>query len=299
MEKKIIPNEIDTSLLYKIYEKIRYVYPLDKTHYDFDQDFFVEKSSNCFEIWGFNQVCKNCISMRALKENRVTMKFECIDKRVYMITGVPEINNNRVLELIRDVTDEYVIEGIEFMSDVMMREKLEALNKEIITDNLTQIFNRRFLDERLPYELIRAFANQMPISLVMIDIDHFKQINDKYGHVVGDQVLIELAKIIKSWIRADDDWSVRYGGEEFLVYLLNVDSELLLERFETLRKRVEDNVFCMGTLDIHLTISCGLLNEYISDEAQIVNMYDLIKKADKALYEAKSNGRNQCVLRSE
>ena len=134
-----------------------------------------------------------------------------------MITAVPEVDNNRVLELIRDVTDEYIIDGLESLSEAMLREKLDALNKEIITDSLTKLYNRRFLEERLPYDLVRAFSNQFPISLVMIDIDHFKKINDTFGHIVGDQVLVELAKIIKSWIRADDDWSVRYGGEEFLV----------------------------------------------------------------------------------
>ena len=77
-----------------------------------------------------------------------------------------------------------------------------------------------------------------------------------------------------------------------------MDSVLLLERFEALRTLVQDNVFCKETSNIKLTISCGLLHEYVSDESQIYNMYDLINRADAALYEAKSNGRNQCLLKT-
>ncbi len=297
MKTQRTQNDLDTNLLLKLYHELRYVHPVEKTHFDFAEDDFIESSSECYAIWGNNQVCNNCISMRALKENKVAMKFEYLNQRVYLITAMPETKNNRVLELIRDVTDEYIIEKLETMSEVMIIQKLESLNKEVITDNLTKLYNRKFLEERLPYDLTRAFSNQLPISIVMVDIDHFKAINDTYGHTMGDQVLVELAAIIRSSIRSEDDWAVRYGGEEFLLYVYNIDSKLLYEKMETLRKLVENNLFCKGTSDIHLTISCGLQNQYIAEESDIQDMYKYIKKADDALYEAKKNGRNRCVIK--
>lgn len=297
MERNEVLHEFNTEILLTIYDSIRYVYPVEKTHCDYQLCKFELQDTKCFEVWQTNSVCKNCISMRALSENRVTMKFEYLNKRIYMVTAIPELKNMRVLELIRDVTDEYLVEGVDSLSEIMMKEKLNTLNRDVITDPLTKLYNRRFLDEHLPYDLVRAYTSKIPISMVMIDIDHFKDINDTFGHPVGDRVLFELATIVKAWIRTGEDWVVRCGGEEFLIYFLNIESELLYNRMESLRLFIQNNVFCKEDVNLSLTVSCGLIHTFITKEEQIKTPYEIIKFADQALYQAKANGRNQCILK--
>ncbi|WKY47481.1 GGDEF domain-containing protein [Eubacteriaceae bacterium ES3] len=293
--KMMNENSIDTSLLLKVYDAIRVVNPLEKSVID---DEFVEneKPSCCYDIWDFGRTCENCISTRALQENRTVMKFEYTDEKLYMVTAIPDPSKRQVLELLRDVTNEHLLEGMRDETSEKIMEKLKKLNQEVVTDGLTNVYNRRFLRERLPYELIKAYQDQYPISIVMLDVDYFKHINDDYGHPTGDQVLIELATVLKNWIREETDWVVRYGGEEFLLFMQKISSKMLKERMEALRLHIEELIFCKDTHQIKLTVSMGLLNQMIVNENGIEKGDDFIHLADEALYTSKKNGRNQCTM---
>ena len=176
-----------------------------------------------------------------------------------------------------------LLAGIVF--DITKKKEMEEeLEKLALLDSLTQIMNRRTIFEFLENETKRAERDQHSISVLMFDIDHFKDINDKYGHAMGDRVLIEVAALIKEEIREIDGLG-RYGGEEFLVVLSGSDLDHAFLVAERIRHRVAQNQFENG---IRVTISGGL-SAYKNQ-----SLYDLVKEADKNLYVSKEKGRN-CV----
>jgi len=155
-------------------------------------------------------------------------------------------------------------------------------------DGLTQVFNRRYFEETLDREISRCIRYSREMSLVMIDIDHFKQINDTYGHLAGDHVLKHIASAIKTKIRREDVFA-RYGGEEFGLLLPEVDTKGALLMAEKARKLVEKHKFEFDKQEISVTISLGVatLKSGQRDSA------DLVRAADVKLYEAKTSGRNR------
>lgn len=165
----------------------------------------------------------------------------------------------------------------------------EELREQAVRDGLTNLFNRRYLDETLERELARAKREGYPLSLVMIDIDHFKKLNDAYGHQAGDKVLRELAALLWGNIRAEDV-PCRYGGEEFLVMLPRMPLEIALERAEGWRLTFEAARVSFGDFLLGATISCGLAA--YPEHGRTPE--ELLRCSDEALYSAKHAGRNRC-----
>lgn len=165
--------------------------------------------------------------------------------------------------------------------------ELEQLNRRLIEsanrDYLTGLYNRRYMDEQFKLEITRAKRHKTKLSCLMLDIDHFKEVNDSFGHQVGDNVLIEIANLIRSRAR-ESDVCARWGGEEFIVLLPQVGLAEALTIGESYRQLVASaNLPEVG----HLTVSIGV-TEYKQDTTQS----KFIKNADIALYNAKSAGRN-------
>ena len=162
--------------------------------------------------------------------------------------------------------------------------ELEVINNQLqtasITDSLTQIKNRHYFDYKFPTEYRRAHRDQTDISLLMLDIDHFKQFNDNYGHQAGDEVLRKVAATIHNVVSRPGDTVFRYGGEEFIVLLPSTSKNGAYQIAENIRHHVANMSFqCIGIA------SCT------PDET--TNKAELIKKADHFLYIAKDQGRNQ------
>ncbi|MBE0685247.1 MAG: diguanylate cyclase [Anaerolineaceae bacterium] len=174
-------------------------------------------------------------------------------------------------------------------------EKLQIqLKEQAIRDPLTGLFNRRFFDEYFSNELIRSIRTNTPISLLMVDIDHFKSVNDRFGHDVGDQVLEMLGEILKTMFRKSDV-SCRFGGEEFLVLLPGLAHDQAFNRAEALRERFEQASREAEFLYAQVTVSIGISNYPMHSD----NTRDLFRTADRALYQAKDQGRNRVCCYSE
>ena len=166
----------------------------------------------------------------------------------------------------------------------------EKVQKLSITDGLTKLHSHRYFKQRLEEELILANRYSSQLSLLILDIDHFKHYNDTYGHVAGDHVLMEVAKILKE--QSDVTHLVaRYGGEEMVLIAPETTKEQGIELAEKIRKAVESNAFAVGKESTQVTVSIGVAT--YPHDAQ-TNL-DLISKADKALYAAKERGRNRIV----
>ena len=174
--------------------------------------------------------------------------------------------------------------------------QLEFTNAELErlarVDPLTQLANRRYFDEIARKEIERARRHHTVLSLVAVDIDHFKKINDGHGHLVGDKVLAKFAKFCSEFIRSCD-FVARVGGEEFVILLPNTVAEGARAMAERLRKSVSElNIPLEDNSTLTLTLSCGV-SEYSAADKDIRNV---LRRADTALYQAKSAGRNKVIV---
>ncbi len=163
-----------------------------------------------------------------------------------------------------------------------------------ITDGLTGLFNHRYFQEKLSEEFNRVERFSTPLSLLLIDIDYFKKINDTYGHPVGDTVLKKISGIIRKTIRSVDI-PARYGGEEFALILPGTDSSGAMNMAERLRKAIMDVSFSADNVVFKVTVSIGISTNPKGVKEKIKNKEELIERADKALYEAKNKGRNKSI----
>jgi len=166
----------------------------------------------------------------------------------------------------------------------------EEIYRLTIIDGLTQVFNKRYLLEFLDREMARCLRHGRALSLVIFDIDHFKKINDSYGHLAGDYVLRELAAALKSRIRKEECFA-RYGGEEFALVLPETGHENTVFLADKLRKLVEQHQFVFEGKRIGVTFSGGVADLEVGHDSALA----FIKAADARLYEAKHRGRNQVV----
>ncbi len=163
----------------------------------------------------------------------------------------------------------------------------ETIYRMTIVDGLTGIYNKRYLVEQLDRELSRAARHGRPLTLVICDIDHFKRVNDEFGHLAGDQVLKEVAQLLKNRIRPDDVIA-RYGGEELAIILPETDLAGGVRIAEDLRRMIAAQMFAFEADEIHVTISCGVAQ--LDPEWR---SHDFVCAADQRLYEAKRTGRNR------
>jgi diguanylate cyclase (GGDEF)-like protein len=178
-----------------------------------------------------------------------------------------------------------------------LEQSLKNANEEIrllsISDPLTGCFNRSYLDERFSQELRRATRYSHSLSIVLADIDHFKRINDTYGHQAGDEVLKVFAERITRQIRKKVDWVVRYGGEEFLIVLPETCCEGARSMAERLRSAVASKNIQISGDQVNITASFGGTSKKFSPRSSPdINMDKLIRIADEQLYRSKGEGRN-------
>lgn len=166
-----------------------------------------------------------------------------------------------------------------------LAEKNQLLQHQTETDALSGVFNRAYFNRQMQAELKRSRREQRPLALVLLDIDYFKQINDNYGHLIGDQVIKTVTSLIQQLVKRPGDKLCRYGGEEFALILPNTDLDGATELAEQIRQHLENS-----TQQPTVTISAGCYSA-IPDAQSDCDEY--INFADKALYSAKSNGRNQ------
>ncbi|MRS02957.1 GGDEF domain-containing protein [bacterium] len=168
---------------------------------------------------------------------------------------------------------------------------LQEVQRLAITDELTNVLNRRGFDEVANREFGAAKRYSRPLSLIMLDIDRFKAINDVYGHPIGDEILIEIAARARTKIR-ETDYISRYGGEEFLILLTEQKPENAKTVAERIRKSVAEQPFNTSVGKITVTISVGVTGA----NSQISSISMMIKTVDKALYKSKENGRNRVTM---
>lgn len=209
---------------------------------------------------------------------------------------------HEIIKLLTMLAKQYslVLENTLLYDRLMKKhESLEQANGEIRLlsrkDSLTGCYNRGYLNEHLPHEIKRASRYQHPFSLALCDLDHFKKVNDTYGHLCGDMVLKEFVECIMSLIRSDMDWLARYGGEEFLLVLPETSFKNASRLAERLRKQISKKAFKWEGEKIAITASFGVTGFDKISPGENFSPDDLIDMADQYLYQAKNKGRNKVV----
>ncbi|MDB6441989.1 diguanylate cyclase [Pseudomonas sp. 21TX0197] len=200
--------------------------------------------------------------------------------------GSQEAFSETQMEIAKSISEQVALA----LSNVKLR---NALHDKSIRDPLTGLFNRRYMEETLNREMARAQRMESPLSVVMLDLDHFKQINDMHGHAVGDAVLRSVANLLKQSLRTSDV-ACRYGGEELMLILPNCTSEHAVQKAQQLCDSVRALIITEAGKAISVTASFGVASTGIGhfDAAELVGM------ADKALYQAKETGRDRVVLQA-
>lgn len=236
---------------------------------------------------------------------RLATQFKAIEqvRHVPIIMMVEEDEQHLMLKGLELGVNDYLLSPVDFnemfarvKTQIRRKKYQEALKSNYqesvsmaVTDGLTRLYNRHYLDTHLKNLAKQALDTGRNLSVVIMDMDHFKKVNDTYGHGVGDEVLKALADIIVKTIRSAD-LAARYGGEEFVVLMPETDAARAYEAAERLRKSIESTPLVVSHPDspLHKTVSIGYATMTANDTPQ-----SLLKRADDALYEAKEAGRNR------
>lgn len=172
---------------------------------------------------------------------------------------------------------------------VELRRSVAELSQLVRTDSLTGLANYRYFNNALEQEMERTLRSGQPTSLIMLDIDFFKKVNDQWGHEVGNQALVHIAGLIQQTVRKLD-FPCRYGGEEFAVILPNTNLAASIPVADRLRQTIADSPLPVGDKQLQMTASLGIDTFYPDEKA---SPEELVQRADHYLYQAKQEGRNQ------
>lgn len=284
---RITLNEIKDKLdfFHKMYDAVRLIDPLHKKVLECqDSDVMITKEV-CYHYWGDKKICDNCISIRSYQEDKSLVKMEKSQDAVFLVTAIPITTKESpaVLELLKNVTDTMFVGSGDYNKSEMLSRYVEEISNTIVKDPLTLLFNRRFVEERLPADIVESTLTNTPLSLCFLDLDNFKVINDTYGHGAGDKAIRTVSEIIISNIDCNKSWAARYGGDEFLV-CLNGTSE---EDAKLIMKKIQKEV---GNLPIYSekdSIKLSLTYGIKTMEDTPLTAAELIREADKIMYLAK------------
>jgi diguanylate cyclase (GGDEF)-like protein len=211
------------------------------------------------------------------------------------ILGCISLNNDQPNAFDAQDLQFFSVIGYQMAATLKHFQRFSSIKTMATYDTLTNLYNRRYFEERLGGETQKSFYGGTPLSLVMVDIDHFKKVNDTFGHTEGDKVLREIAALLKTSVRKKDTVA-RYGGEEFILILPEAGLEESSMIAERIRRLVENTSFQIGQAQINLTVSLGISN---FPSHRPTSKEELVKMADQALYEAKRGGRNRvCIFDS-
>ncbi len=276
-------------MLRDIFDIARIVDPVHCLLCDWETADPIYKPYSCYAVWNKTERCQNCVSMSALSEHTRKTKYEFVDQDVYHVTSKYLQIDGRdfTLEIVSKINDEVLLGAY---GNNQFIERITAFNAALYLDPLTEVYNRKYLNNRP--RSIDCVGETADVSLAMADVDDFKQINDTFGHVAGDEVLKALASMfLKSISDRRGDCVVRYGGDEFLLIFSRIPEEQFKSRMQEIVRKASEMIFS-GYPGLRVSLSIGGVWQRDNSEAMIP---ELIAIADKRLYRAKHMGGN-CVV---
>jgi len=302
-----LPNLFDFSSFGVLWKEglLLYLYQDESCPHSFTQ----EVSNNmvrAFSILGEEPIEVNSLTVQVEKRNfrpkQMVMDSKSTLKSHLTLPLAVEGEIIGCISLNSDQSNAFDAQDLQFFSVIGYQmaatlkhfQRFSSIQSMAIYDTLTGLYNRRSFEEKLGIETQKSFYGNTPVSLVMVDIDHFKKVNDTLGHLDGDKALYEIASLLKTSVRKKDTVA-RYGGEEFVLILSGAGLEESRMIAERIRRLVENTPVQMGEAQINLTVSMGISNFPIHRPE---SKEELVKMADRALYEAKRGGRNKVCIYS-
>ncbi|MDN5331187.1 MAG: two-component system, cell cycle response regulator [Tepidanaerobacteraceae bacterium] len=256
----------------------------------------------------FVEEYKNYLSKYILRGGQDDVLFEAYQNLVKLLdeSSAQAANlldiHNQVLKDVLNIRNDndmvqwiYIERATEFLTQILIATDalLLSLKENVERDPLTGLYNRLAIEKTLSKMWLSAQETKTPLTLAMIDLDNFKEVNDTYGHMVGDELLQEISSVIRKSLR-DGDIVMRFGGEEFIVLLPKTDGEGAKKPLERIRKRIEEGVFTEKKIKITASIGAAV---YPDDRPLSEN--EFIEFADAAMYGAKAQGKNRLVFYSQ
>lgn len=289
----------ELKILEKYYDIARVIDPLTimSSHPSIVPTIFEDFNDNIqhYHFGEYGQGCKQCLCRQVIQHKETFFKTEVFKGSLFMITAMPLEIDGRilVLELIKCISERALEKSCtRSKENTSTHSSITKLEDLVFRDALTNIYNRRYIDKQLALEIVQARQCNRPSSVMMIDIDFFKQVNDQFGHSVGDEVLQKIAVHLQKNIRQNSgDWVARYGGEEFLITLSNCSKQQAYEIAEKIRKIIEQTTIPTVAGNINITASFGV-HTFSGEESDLSKIID---KVDRYLYQAKQSGRN-CIV---
>lgn len=242
----------------------------------------IQSNQKCYQVWNMNAPCMNCTSSRAVKENRLVIKLSFLDKRIFLIHSIPiEMRNRRYsIELIQDVSSSFLLLESNLQGADEVMSLISLFDERIMKDNSTNLFNKHYLFEKLPAIMTHAKREGKPLSLAVLDIDRFKCVNDKYGHVFGDKVILKIADKLKGLMN-ERIHSVRIGGDEFAVIFENFAPSAAKAICDRAVRSLTSSNF-ESHPEYKIEISCGVVALRENDTAE-----SFLDRADHRMYAMK------------
>lgn len=287
---KQLIHEIE--ILKNTFSIVRLVNPSKNLEYKINADTLLLEASeyNCHSIWEKGEICKNCISLKSLQNKSKYTKFEFINNDIYLIVAryITVDDLEIILEIVSSVDNSTLLD-VKGTNEFV--DRITNYNDTLYTDYLTGVYNRKYFNNRIPFLLNQSKNKDSNIGIAMIDLDFFKSINDSCGHLFGDKVLCTVAQFLQSNINpCMGDFVARFGGDEFLIVLNNVDYDIYTKKLSDILKRSQTITIADYKYNLKLGLSIGGAH---SSELNDSTTESLTLLADKRLYNSKQNGRSQ------
>ena len=242
--------------------------------------------------FGFAWLCIS-VALVVMLQRRILPLYEILAEPSHVVPNDPLALLDSLLALSISALMTIGIQGLRALF-LKLERQAETLREQAETDALTGLRNRRSMQRDAFREVCRVPRSGTPLTAIMLDLDHFKDTNDRYGHDVGDAVLVAVAQVLRGQLR-DIDLSARWGGEEFLLLLPNTDAERAVVVAERLRRSLAEQVVPVASGQLNVTASLGAATLRAVFPAPQAALAQLIRNADQALYRAKAAGRNRVV----
>jgi len=242
----------------------------------------------CYRFWNREEKCANCVSRQACRNGRQMVKIEYKDDSYYFVIARPVTIEGReyILEAITNITDQLATGCEDSAESNFVMDIIHQLDAVSTRDSMTGLYNKAYLQKSVEAALAEAGEGRVHVYMAMIDIDHFKQVNDRYGHACGDIAIRELASLLQGYVTPSIGESARYGGDEFAVLFHAEDKQQCIQVMERIRREMGEIPFRSEGTEYHVTISYG-----IDDIAGARDYREAVEWADSRLYIYKRRGR--------
>lgn len=243
----------------------------------------VPTGTTCHHIWGQSGPCANCTSRACLARNEAIIKIESLNGKMLLIYSTPVFVNDKpyALELVKDVTSSFMVPDPEQHDNIEITQMVRKFNEVAVRDGFTKLYNKAFVMNQLHTDM----EDHSSVAFVMFDLDLFKDVNDRFGHMVGDEVLLYLAQHLDELaLSFKDGWAARFGGDEFTMCAPNGIDEEGMQRLRDMMARVEAHKFEAEGIEFTASVSFGVARQTASDTPQ-----SLIERADEAMYAMKKD----------